>query len=246
MNPMINRKGIQNGNSSRSIMYQSRMKILKSRDGSSTRRAKLGERIMCENSFSSFFVDRGTRKPCPEEKLLPPLQLMTRERSFRHLYLKYHPPKVHVRMDFLQKREDPKFKKKREDIFARIRAAEIASERLKREKERITEHRRSALKMNDGLSISNSLSEHSVNDESQLDALSTHENTHGQKEGVHFTEDSNVVVSGFVTDPSKKMDSADVTVASVNSGGDDDDDDGNLAFLSDWKKEKHLHVPLVR
>ena len=216
-------------------MYQSRMRILKSRDGGSGRRAKLGEKVLCESSFPSSFFDRGTRKPCPAEKLLPPMQLMTKEQSFRHLYLKYHPPKVKVRMDFLQKREDPKIKKKRDEIFARIRATEITSERLKREKERVAEHKRNAL--NDSGPLGNSLSEHSGNEED----VSGNESLNGQKDGVLFSDDSAVVVSGFVTDPSKKMDSGATVVSTISSCDENNEEEAygdSFAFLADWKKEK--------
>lgn len=240
----INNKriGSNNGNNnSKSIMYQSRMRILKSRDGGTGRRSKLGEKIICENSFSSSFVDRGTRKPCSAEKLLPPMQLMTKQRTFRHLYLKYHPPKVQVRVDFLQKKEDPKLVKKREQIFARIRASEMASERLKREKERVAEHRRSML--NDGGVMVSSLSEHSGNDDSQQqDALNGSDLPNGQKDGGLFAEDSSVVVSGFVTDSSRKNDSSAATVISTNSNSDDANEEesygDSFAFLSDWKSGK--------
>ena len=212
------RIGNNNGNkNSKSIMYQSRMRILKSRDGGTGRRSKLGQKIMSENSFSSSFVDRGTRKPCSSEKLLRPMQLMTKQQTFRHLYLKYHPPKVQFRVDFLQKKEDPKLVKKREQIFARIRASEMASERLKREKERAAEHRRSML--SDGGVIVNSLSEHSGNDDSQQqDALNGTDLPNGQKDGGLFAEDSSVVVSGFVTDTSsKKNDYSTAIVIPTNS-----------------------------
>jgi hypothetical protein len=225
-------------------MYQSRMRILQSRDGTNGRRAKIGERILSENSFSSSFVDRGTRTPCPAEKLLPPMQLMTRERSFRHLYLKYHPPKVHVRMDFLKKKEDPKFKKKKEDIFARIKAAELSAERIKREKERVAGHRRSIF--NDGLGLSGtSISDHSGNDESHQDMIRC-ESINGQKDCVLVNDDSSVVlVSGFVTDPSKKDESA-ATVISTNTNSSIEENSeeevyaGSFAFLADWKKEKRI------
>ena len=227
-------------------MYQSRMKILKSRDGTSNtgtgRRAKLGEKILNESSFSSSFVDRGTRKPCPSEKLLPPLQLMTKERSFRHLYLKYHPPKIQARMDFLIKKEDPKFKKKKDDLFARIRASEMASERLKREKEL----KRNA--MNDGVSLCNSLSEQSSNDEPQQDNNSSNNNSFESlnmpKDTVPFSEDSKIAVSGFVMDPSKKVDLA-ATVASNSSNDDYQEEEvygDSFAFLAEWKKERKRRV----
>lgn len=220
-------------------MYQSRMKILKSRDGNSGRRSTFGDKIMREKSFSASFVDRGTRRPCPEEKLLPPIQMMTKQRSFRHLYLKYHPPKVNTRMDFLVRKEDPKLKKKRDDIFARIKAAEIASERIKRDKERVAGQRRNAI--NDGLSISNSLSEHSGNDESQDDLLDNNEPKEG---GASLSHDmQNVIVSGFVAEPTNKlMDSTETSVVSLKSVADDNYEEettfgDNFAFLSYWKNE---------
>ena len=210
------------------------MRILKSRDGGSGRRSKLGEKIICDSSSSSF-VNRGTRKPCSAEKLLPPMQLMTKQKTFRHLYLKYHPPNIQVRVDFLQKREDPKLVKKREQIFARIRASEKASERLKREKERVAEHKRSLLTDGGGAQV-NSLSENSGNEESQQD-LNTSEFPNGQKDAGLFAEDSSVIVSGFVTDSSKKNDSA--TVVSASSNTDDNESFGDsFAFLLDWKNEK--------
>jgi hypothetical protein len=252
MNSINRKQGIRNVNHSRCIMYQSRMRILKSRDGGSGRRAKLGEKILCENSFTtSSFVDRGTRKPCSAEKLLPPIQLMTKERSFRHLYLKYHPPKVKVRMDFLQKQEDPKLKRKREEIFARIQAAEKNSERLKREKERVAEHRRSIF--NDGASLGNSTSEKSGNEDSQQElSISTAGLELGlplttTKEGASFAEDSTTeVVSGFVMDPSKKLHDSGATVISTNSGSEEEAYGDCFAFLADWKKEKKKRSSIIR
>lgn len=245
--------GGNNNNHSKNIMYQSRMRILKSREGSG-RRSKLGEKIISENSFSSSFVDRGTRKPCSAEKLLPPMQLMTKQQTFRHLYLKYHPPKVQVRVDFLTKKEDPILVKKREQIFAKIRASEKASERLKREKERGRAAEPKLSLKNDGgaggvgaggAMVVNSLSESSGNDESQQDVNGS-DFSNGQKDGGLFAEESSVVVSGFITDSSKKSGgSLETSLLSANSNGNSNEDmndeesfGDSFAFLLDWKKEK--------
>lgn len=72
-----------NGSSSRCIMYQSRMCYLKSRESESRSQSRSGKR-----------PNRGTvsrkQKPCSVERLLPPIELMTRERSFRYLSWKYN------------------------------------------------------------------------------------------------------------------------------------------------------------
>ncbi len=148
-------------------------------------------------------------------------------------------------MDFLQKKEDPKIRKKREEIFSRIRAAELASERMKREKERVAAEKRKTIVINDGGSLGNSLSEYSGNDDKQEDTL---ESSNRQKEGGGlFAEESNVVVSGFVVDPSKKIDS-EATVISNSSRSEDNNEEevyGDcFAFLADWKKEKRKKMPI--
>jgi hypothetical protein len=60
---------------------------------------------------------------------------MTREHSLRHSYWKTHKLPTLPKAEFLNKKEEPETKKKREVIYARIRAAELSSERYNREKQ---------------------------------------------------------------------------------------------------------------
>ncbi len=177
--------------------------------------------------------------PCAADKLLPPLELMTRERSFRHLYWKYHPPATKIRkMDFLQKHEDPAIVKKRDEIFARIRAAELSSERIKREKEARQKERMAAI--SESLSLPPSNSEYSGNDDSQDGSLSGNNSTENESVPRLNQEPHGIINSGFVTDARKTQISS--SVSSVNSSFDETNDDDEVfgdsfSFLADWKKE---------
>mmetsp|Transcript_26625 Transcript_26625/g.39222 ORF Transcript_26625/g.39222 Transcript_26625/m.39222 type:complete len:247 (+) Transcript_26625:194-934(+) len=127
----------------RGIMYHCRMLYLRSEDDS--RRGKrrniggIGE--SSSNSSSSnekpqFSFMSSAHEPCPQERLIPPNEVMTRAQSFRYAYWKHNPPAASVpRMECLQKKEEPNVKKKREEIFSRIKTAEVALERARREKE---------------------------------------------------------------------------------------------------------------
>jgi hypothetical protein len=234
------------GSRSRSITYQSRMSYLKSREGDSGGRKLLGKKIIGDTSPNSFPFG-ASLKPCSAEKLLPPMQLMTRERSFRHLYRKFHPPAQIRKMDFLQRKEDPAVKKKREEIYTRIRAAESASNRRKREKEAWESNRNERLSNNGNemVTLPNSSSEISSNEDSQ-DALSVEMNSSRQaRERGSFV---NGVVSGFVADTKKVDVQSSVASNSIYSGYDDLNDDevfvGNFSFLADWKKETESGGPM--
>lgn len=120
------------------IMYQARMRYLRSRQGSGRENKRsLGE-SSSEETLPSITA---AHEPCSGEKLLPPLELMTRSRALRYTYWKHHEPLLSEnigRLHFRKKCEDPAVKKKREEIFAKIRAAEAAAvERRRREREAI-------------------------------------------------------------------------------------------------------------
>ena len=218
------------------------MSYLKSGEGESGRMI-LGKRIIGETSSNTFTF--GASKPCSADKLLPPMHCMTRERSFRHMYNKFHPPAQIRKMDFMQRKEDPVVKKKREDIYTRIRAAESASERLKRDKEAWQSNRSERIG-SDGSSFSlpNASSEHSSNEEDQDDIhVGLEMIARPSRERGSFV--NGVVVSGFVADTKK----TDVLSSVASSSGcedinDDDTYGANFSFLSDWKKEsKNSHRP---
>ena len=78
-------------------------------------------------------------------------------------------------MDFLQRNEDPVVKKKREEIFARLRAAELSTERIKREKETRQKDRMAAI--NDSLSLPPAISECSASEDNQDGSVSIVTNT---------------------------------------------------------------------
>jgi len=108
---------------SRGILYHCRMRYLKSRDGN-------------DRTIKAPLISSGRSPlPCPASRLLPPVELMTREHSLRHSYWKTHQPPSLPKAEFLKRKEDPEAKKKRELIYARIRAAEVSSERYNREME---------------------------------------------------------------------------------------------------------------
>lgn len=231
------------------IMYQSRMRYLKSRDGtysgqsssSKTRLSERGERSQLP--FSSLLG--AARTPCVAEKLLPPTELMTRERSLRRAYWKYHPPTVQVkRMNFLERKEDPVLVRKRDVIFARIKAAELASERLKREKEswKRVEQQRSGVGGNgDGIVIANNSSPESSFHEDFQDGSGIEPLVRSKMQGAgcQSSEDALGDFSGFVSDGCKR-DPLSPTTFYGSGGGDINDDNnfgGSFAFLADWNKK---------
>lgn len=108
---------------SRGILYHCRMRYLKSRDGND----RINKAPLISSSRSQI--------PCPAARLLPPVELMTREYSLRHSYWKTHKLPTLPKADFLKRKEDPEVKKKRDLIYARIRATDIPSERYNRDME---------------------------------------------------------------------------------------------------------------
>ncbi|GMH62254.1 hypothetical protein TrST_g5504 [Triparma strigata] len=74
------------------------------------------------------------KQPCPNEKLLPPVELMTRDQALRFAYLQEHDPKGGIKaMSGLSPKVDPEEEKKREEILKRIRENEIKDEIKKRD-----------------------------------------------------------------------------------------------------------------
>ena len=66
------------------------------------------------------------KQPCPNEKLLPPVELMTRDQALRFAYLQEHDPKGGIKaMSGLSPKVDPEEEKKREEILKRIREVRI-------------------------------------------------------------------------------------------------------------------------
>ena len=85
-----------NGQSPHYIMYQSRMSYLKSRENESRSQSRSGKRL-----------NRRTekQKPCSIERLLPPMELMTRKRSLRYLSWKYNSNSSEIKkLDCLMKK----------------------------------------------------------------------------------------------------------------------------------------------
>lgn len=74
------------------------------------------------------------KQPCAEERLLPPLELMTRPQALRFAYLSENDPRAGIKkMDTLEKKLDPEEEKKREEILKRIKENEIKEEIKKRD-----------------------------------------------------------------------------------------------------------------
>lgn len=205
------------------------MSYLKSREGDSGRRL-LGKRIG-EKSSTSLTLG-ASLKPCPADKLLPPMKLMTKEKSFRHLYRKFHPPPQICKMNFLKRKEDPGIRKKRDEIYAKIRASELASEHLKREKEAWQNSRTDDRKISSDISVGNSSSEYSSNEVSQEEPAET---------ASRRSRDNGSFINGLVGFVTEKGYSS--TASCCNNSRSDGVNDDNetygecFSFLAEWKKE---------
>ena len=134
---------------SRGIMYHSRMRYLKSREGNKKNK-KLSFQYEGRTSFESWnqennlvytqkamlsatqqtsinidsykFIDKN--KVCSPSKLLPPNELMSRSQAFRIACLKNlesSPMKKIRKIDSLSRKEDPRIINHRNDILSRIR-----------------------------------------------------------------------------------------------------------------------------
>lgn len=112
-----------NGKTSHCIMYQSRMSYLKSRENESRPLSKL--------SKGKSLLGGKSSKSCSSERLLPPIELMTREKSCRYLSWKYCDKKNNIkRLDFLiKKNRIPD--KKREEIISRNTISDKGTDKLK-------------------------------------------------------------------------------------------------------------------
>eukprot|EP00586_Coscinodiscus_wailesii_P020136 CAMPEP_0172495766 /NCGR_PEP_ID=MMETSP1066-20121228/76316_1 /TAXON_ID=671091 /ORGANISM="Coscinodiscus wailesii, Strain CCMP2513" /LENGTH=149 /DNA_ID=CAMNT_0013267663 /DNA_START=346 /DNA_END=791 /DNA_ORIENTATION=- len=116
----------------RGIMYQCRMKFLRSRESAKQQHQNHHPLHYPTSSSSSLSVlssgAGATALPCPVEKLIPPTELMTRAQSFRFAYVKHFPHNADGqirRMMSLTKKEDPMVTKKRGEILERVRTAEM-------------------------------------------------------------------------------------------------------------------------
>lgn len=98
-----------------SILYHARMRVLQSRKGSRRPNAQ------------GLLPRLQTRQPCAKEKIVPPKEVLPRDRAFRYAYLRNHQPSGIRRIPSLQKPPDPA----REEIVERVQA----TERAKREQE---------------------------------------------------------------------------------------------------------------
>ena len=225
----------------RGIMYQSRMRYLKSCDSGRKLKQKRNGALknIGESSSGSNASSPSGASHSYSEMLLPPIELMTRERSFRRLLWKHHPPTMTVRkMDFLVKHEDPAILKKRERIRSRIRAAELASDRHRREKE---SWQRPENRMGAGDSMS--LTNRSVSDNSSSEDPQEIQQSHDKvKETASCSEDSSSIdVAGFVFDSkTNKVKPSSSKSHQYNSAEKMKDSEeyisGTFSFLVEWSK----------
>jgi len=220
---------------SRGIMYHSRMRFLKSREGGSRL-----EGIVKRKSFNSDKENPSSKSrsvvpsntPCSPESLLPPTELMTRPQAFRYACWKHQnetiiPASRAIRkMSCLMKKHDPEVQKKRLEIFDRIQAAESLSQRKKRERDA---HVRADQIENTALSMLTKLDkkESSVSDKkTRKTMIGTNVMT-----TFSFEKAANIVV----TSP---------TTGSVSSKANIDVNDSNypkpFMFLEEWAKEKQI------
>jgi hypothetical protein len=107
---------------SRCITYHSRMRYLKSREGKTAASMDLlRKRPSDEESILTSFPFTKSLNTCSTERLLPPIQLMTKEKSLRHIHRLRHPPNKVTELEFFHKK-----KSIRENVRARIHAEQLA------------------------------------------------------------------------------------------------------------------------
>mmetsp|Transcript_31292 Transcript_31292/g.93749 ORF Transcript_31292/g.93749 Transcript_31292/m.93749 type:complete len:235 (+) Transcript_31292:1554-2258(+) len=199
------------------IMYQARMRYLKSREGGRPRgsghesKRANGESASEEKSTSIT----AAHEPCGPEKLVPPLELMTRSRALRYTYWRHHEPSLGGNIDrlhFRKKGEDPLVGKKREEIFARIRAAEVAAVERKR-RERDAKKRAERLRQQGSEPRMTRAPSDSEHESSNVDEIDIVDASFGRSR-TSFGDD-----------------------ASCSSK---EDDNGEFSFLSDWVNHKSI------
>jgi hypothetical protein len=112
-----------------SILYHARMRVLQSRQGSRRSNGPSRRGAAASPGVMPLHV---VRQPCAKEKIVPPKEVLPRDRAFRYKYLQHHQPKGIKRMPSLKRPPDPA----REEIvrFARIRAAQKEQEGIAKSK----------------------------------------------------------------------------------------------------------------
>lgn len=124
------------------ILYHAHMRVLQSRQGR-RRQGNKSDMALTSSRRKSSIINNGSRRcshtltsinaapqPCPLESLAPPSLMLSREKAFRHSYLKHHQPsKTLCKIESLSpSKKAARFQQKREEIFERIRAAERAKQ----------------------------------------------------------------------------------------------------------------------
>ena len=224
----------------RGILYQCRMQYLKSREG--------GNRSKTRRKESAQFscLDERMHVPCSSEILLPPNELMTRSKAFRHAFWRHHKEptmKTVKKLEFGDKRNE-KMYKKRTEILSRIEATTRARKEseLRRRAERVMNH-----------------SMESMEDDSESDSESV---IPSADDGVNLQDDDSVAMnplspssnrrkartSMFGAPKMKRQDEpinkislpplrVTMTSRSNESRGKENTDESAFSFLSDWSKK---------
>lgn len=111
-----------------SILYHARMRVLQSRKGS--RRSHRQQGAGNKSNTRTTPALPLPRLPVHKEKLVPPKEVLPRDRAFRYAYLQHHKPSGIRKMPSLNRPPDPT----KERIIERMRAAE----RSKKEQEEMS------------------------------------------------------------------------------------------------------------
>jgi len=110
------------------VVYHSRMMYLTPEDAVGVSPKKSPAKLEAYNPT------KHRKQPCPEAKLVPPIELMTRPQALRFAYLANHDPRERIKkMDTLEPKVDPESERKREDIMRKMREAEIRAEMKRKE-----------------------------------------------------------------------------------------------------------------
>ena len=228
--------------SGRGILYQCRMQYLKSREGGSRSKTRKKEYEMPQFSC----LDERMHVPCSSEILLPPNELMTRSKAFRHAFWRHHKEptmKTVKRLEFGQDKRNEQLAKKRKEILSRIEATTRESE-LRRRAERVMNHSLESIE-DDSESDSESIIP-SVDDGGNLQdddsvAMNPLSTSSNRRKGARMSMMYGTPKSKRQEEPINKTSlpplRVTMTSRSNESRGKENADESAFSFLSDWSKK---------
>lgn len=231
--------------SSAGIIYHCRMQFLKSREGRSQapkkQRRKSSLDLFVGNDTPQFFngCTLASFDPCSDKILLPPNELMTRPKAFKHAYWKHHCKPTVCAIEKLEIHQIDERKerlhKKRKEILAKIRKHEA--------KKRETELRRRAERVLSRHSSDFESEEASEEDESeselegQLGMMSF--SSPSRDSACSTSQGHKKIMSQHGRRGRRTMFGSPVQKDALHGGEEASD---SFAFLSDWSSPKNQKI----